>query len=71
MSYIDDYVDRLDVLLADAIGDEVDPMYLLLSAALAYLEEELQDEDEQMLEVDFGDVTVTVSLKPSEEARLH
>lgn len=71
MSDIDDYVDRLDVLLSDAVGDEVDPMYLLLSAALAYLEEELKDEEDQTLEVDFGDVTVSVSLKPSEEARLH
>lgn len=71
MSDIDKYVDRLDTLLADAVGDEVDPMYLLLSACLAYLEEELSDEEDQTLAVDFGDVTVVISLEPSEETRLH
>lgn len=71
MSDIDEYMDRLDTLLADAVSDEVDPMYLLLSACLAYLEEELSDEEDQTLAVDFGDVTVVISLEPSEDARLH
>ncbi|WP_038887899.1 hypothetical protein [Cronobacter dublinensis] len=71
MSDIEDYQERLDDLLADAVGEEIDPMYLLLSAALAYLEEELRDEDDQTMAVDFGGVTVVISLQPSEEARLH
>ncbi|HBL8908145.1 TPA: hypothetical protein LTW58_001004 [Enterobacter hormaechei] len=69
-SLIEDYQDRLDDLLQDAIGDDVDPLFLLLSAVKACMEEELEalgGESDEPLSVDFGDKMLTVKLETHEE----
>ena len=70
MGEIEDYQDRLDELLQDAIGDDVDPLFLLLSAVKACMEEEIEDlggESDEPLSIDFGDKMLTVKLETHEE----
>lgn len=70
MGEIEDYQDRLDDLLQGAIGDDVDPLFLLLSAVKACMEEELEDldgESGEPLSIDFGDKMLTVKLETPEE----
>lgn len=76
MNEVEDYQERLDDLLQDAIGDDVDPLFLLLSAVKACMEEELEDlcgESYEPLSIDFGDKMLTVKLETHEEIseRLH
>lgn len=76
MNEVEDYQERLDDLLQDAIGDDVDPLFLLLSAVKACMEEELEDlggESDEPLSIDFGDKMLTVKLETHEEIseRLH
>lgn len=67
MSLIEDCQGRLDELLNEASGDDIDPIELLVNSIADYLEGELEDEEDKTLCVDFGGKSLIISNVSNEE----
>ncbi|MEE9690360.1 hypothetical protein V4833_21820 [Enterobacter sp. HK169] len=67
MSLIEDYQGRLDDLLTEASVDDIDPIDLLVNSIADYLEDELEDEEDKTLCVDFGGKSLIISIVSNDE----
>ena len=67
MSLIEDYQGRLDELLNEASGDDIDPIDLPVNSIADYLEGELEDEEDKTLCVDFGGKSLIISIVSNDE----
>lgn len=70
MSLIEDYQGRLDDLLNEASGDDIDPIDLLVNSIADYLEGELEDEEDKTLCVDFGGKSLIISIVSNDEQQV-
>lgn len=73
MSDLERHIERLSMLMNEMAEDDVDPMDAIFSIVLEYAEDELYDDEDKRLKIEYDDKILVIGIEPLPEPteRLH
>lgn len=73
MSDLERHIERLSMLMNEMAEDDIDPMDAIFSIVLEYAEDELYDDEDKTLKIEYDDkiLVISIELLPEPTERLH
>lgn len=73
MSDLERHIERLSMLMNEMAEDDIDPMDAIFSIVLEYAEDELYDDEDKTLKIEYDDKILVISIEPLPDPaeRLH